>query len=288
MISTAYLMHILILIGIWAILATSLNLALGYTGLLNLGHVAFFAVGAYTSAILTTTLGHSMYVGLLAAGVAAAITAAVLMYSVKGLKGDYLALATLGFSFVTTSVLLNWDSLTRGARGIPGIPRPELLASTQAYLIFTLAVAVISIWILVRVARGPLGRLFEALRDDEVGLQSLGKNTQALKIKSLMLSAFFAGLAGSLYAHYITFIEPNSFVIHELILVLTIVLVGGIASMKGSIAATIVLLLIPEALRFLAIPTGLAGPLRQIIYAVILIAILLYNPRGMYGDLDLQ
>lgn len=285
---SGYLAHLLVLIAIWALLATSLNLALGHTGLLNLGHVAFFAAGAYTSALLATKLGVSQYAGLLAGGVVAALLAALLIYAVKGLKGDYLALATLGFSFVTTSVLLNWDALTRGARGISAIPRPLGLETTTAYLAFTLAVVTISIWALIRVANGPLGRLFEALRDNEVGVIALGKNAFLLKTKSLMISAFFAGVAGSLFAHYITFIEPTSFAIHELILVLTIVIAGGIASMKGSIAATIALLLIPEALRFLAIPGGLVGPIRQIIYATILLAILLYKPRGLFGEVDLQ
>ena len=284
----AFIQHLLVLIAIYALLATSLNLALGYTGLLNLGHAAFFAIGAYASALLATQLGLSMFAGLAAGAALAALSGAVLVYAVKDLKGDYLALATLGFSFVVNSILLNWQSLTRGPLGIAGIPRPEWLQPTWTYLLLTLAITGLSIWALTRIAHGPMGRLFEALRDDETGLQALGKDTQALKVKSMVISAFFAGIAGSLYAHYISFINPSSFAIMEIILLLTIVIAGGIASMKGSIAATIILLLIPEALRFLEIPSGVAGPLRQIIYALVLIGILLYKPRGILGKVDLQ
>lgn len=285
---SGYLAHLAILIAIYALLATSLNLALGYTGLLNLGHAAFFALGAYTSALLTTQLGQSMYAGILAAALIAAAAGAILVYAVKDLKGDYLALATLGFSFVVNSILLNWQAVTRGPLGIAGIPRPSILQPTWAYLLFTLAVTGLSIYALIRIANGPLGRLFEALRDDETGLQALGKNTHALKVKSMTISALFAGVAGSLYAHYISFINPEGFAIMEIILLLTIVIAGGIASMKGSIAATIALLLIPEALRFIDISSGLVGPLRQIIYALVLIGILLYKPRGLLGKVDLQ
>jgi len=208
------------------------------------------------------------------------------------LKGDYLALATLGFSFVVVSVLLNWTALTRGPLGIPGIPKPEIfglvIRSNTAFFIFALvilALTVLTIWLTVR---SPFGRLLGAVRDDELGLRVLGKNTFRLKWKAMAMSAFFAGLAGSLFAHYISFIEPNSFAITELILVFTIVIVGGLASIRGSLAGAFLILLIPEVLRFLALPSSILGPMRQIIYGLILLGILLYRPRGLFGKVDLE
>ena len=141
--------------------------------------------------------------------------------------------------------------------------------------------------LLTKITRSPFGRLLEATRDDEMGLRVLGKNTFLLKAKAMMLSAGCAGIAGSLFAHYISYIDPSSFLLTEIIFVVTIVIVGGIASIKGSVVATILLVLLPEALRFLSLPSQILGPSRQIIYAILLLAILLLRPRGLFGRVDL-
>ena len=271
--------------------AIVLNLALGFTGLLNLGHIAFVGIGAYTSALLVMN-GVPFLIAFVAAGGIAALFGYIIVRITDKLKGDYLALATLGFSFVVTSVLLNWTSLTRGPLGIPGIPRPSLfgfvLRSNELFLLFVLAVTAMSIYVIHKITSSPFGRLLQATRDDELGLRVLGKNTAAIKGKAMMLSAFFAGLAGSLLAHYISFIDPSSFSLQDIILVFTIVIVGGLASTKGSIVATFIIMLIPEALRFVSLPSTVIGPLRQILYAVILLGILLFRPRGLFGRIDLE
>ncbi|MBI2669436.1 branched-chain amino acid ABC transporter permease [Candidatus Woesearchaeota archaeon] len=286
----SYWIHILILVGIYLILAVSLNLALGYTGLLNLGHVAFFGLGAYTSVLLTDA-GVHFIVAFLAAGLVASLFGLGLVLITRKLKGDYLALATLSFHFVIYSLLLNWVSLTRGPLGIAGIAKPSFfgfsITSNTAYLFFVSSIALITIVIIYKIVSSPFGRLLQATRDDELGLRVLGKNTTKLKAKAMMLSAFFAGIAGSLFAHYITYIEPNSFTLTEIILVLTIVIVGGLASIKGTLAATFIIIAIPELLRFVAIPSAIVGPSRQILYALILLMILLYRPRGLFGRIDL-
>ncbi|MEK6826827.1 MAG: branched-chain amino acid ABC transporter permease, partial [Nanoarchaeota archaeon] len=206
--------------------------------------------------------------------------------------GDYYALATLGFGFVVYSLFLNLTGLTRGPLGIPGIPKPDLfgliIKSNFSYLIFVFFIALIVVFVIYKIVKSPFGKLLEAMRDDEVGLRVLGKNTVKLKYKAMMISAFFAGIAGSLFAHYISFIDPSTFYISELIFVLTIVIVGGIASIKGSIVAAIIIILIPEILRFLSLPSSIIGPARQIIYALILLLILMYRPRGLFGKVDLE
>ncbi len=285
-----YIIHLLIIVGIYVVLATSLNIALGYAGLLNLGHIAFFGIGAYTSALLVEG-GAPFLVGFIAAGVMAGIFGYLLVLATGRLKGDYLALATLGFNFVIYSVLLNWTSLTRGPLGIPGIDKPVIfgleIASNEMYLIFVSVVAVLVVYILHKIVSSPFGRLLQAARDDEVGLRVLGKNTFALKWKAMVISSFFAGIAGSLFAHYISYIDPSSFTLPEIILILTIVIVGGAASLKGSVVGAFVIILVPEALRFLSLPSSIVGPARQIFYALILIGILLYRPRGLFGRVDL-
>lgn len=286
----AYIIHILIIICIYIILGVSLNLVLGYTGLLNLGHVAFFGIGAYISALLTKASVPYM-LAFVAAAIGGAVFGYLLTYATKKLKGDYLALTTLGFSFVITSILLNWTSLTRGPLGIPGIQKPSILGiaikSNLAYLIFSAIIMVLAVYIIHKITASPFGRVLEAIRDDETKAKSLGKNTFNMKAKAMMISASIAAVAGSLFAHYITFIDPSSFALTEIILIFTIVIVGGVASIKGSIVGTCIIIIIPELLRFIALPSSILGPMRQIIYAGILLAILLYKPRGLYGRIDL-
>ena len=287
----AYLIHLLILVGIYVILAISLQLAIGYTGLLNLGHIAFYAIGAYTSALLALN-GVPFLLALLAAGILASLFGLFLSVPTNKLRGDYLALATLGFSFVVYAVVLNWTEVTRGPLGLPGIPRPDLfgmvISDNLGFLALTLAIALASYLVIKRLVDSPFGRVLEAIRDDELATRVLGKNTFKMKSYALGISAFFAGIAGSLYAHYITFIDPSSFTLLQFIPVLVIVIIGGLASLKGTIIATVIIILLPEPLRFIGFPSSVVGPARQIIYAVILLAILMYKPKGFYGKVELE
>jgi branched-chain amino acid transport system permease protein len=208
------------------------------------------------------------------------------------LKGDYLALATMAFSFVVYAVALNWTSLTRGPLGLPGIPKPSLFgisfSSNFSFLILTIIISLISCLIIRKITISPFGKVLEAIRDDELATRVLGKNTLKMKSLSLMISAFFAGIAGSLYAHYITFIDPSSFTLMQLIPVLCIVIIGGLGSLKGTAIATIILTLLPEPLRFIGFPSSIVGPMRQIIYALILLLILIYKPKGFFGKIELE
>ncbi len=285
-----YLIHLGIIITIFAILAVSLNIAIGYAGMLNLGHVAFYGIGAYTSAILVKA-GVAFPLALLAAGVMAALCGALLTLITNRLKGDYFALATLGFTFVVYSLMLNWTSLTRGPLGIPGIRRPELFGflvrTNGQYLVYVLAILGLTTGFLYLLTRSRYGKLLEAVRDDAIGAAALGKNVFRLKVQAMMISAFFAGIAGSLYAHYISFIDPSTFFINDIIILVTIVIVGGLASVKGNVIGALIIILVPELLRFFPLPPQMIGPMRQMLYALILIGILLYRPRGLFGRVDL-
>ncbi len=288
---SAYLIHLLILIGIYLILAISLQVAVGFSGLLNLGHIAFYAIGAYTSALLTLN-GFPFWFGFIMAGIVAMLFGFLLALPTNKLKGDYLALATMGFTFLIYAITLNWTGLTRGPLGLPGIPKPTLagftFSSNFSFLILTVVIALISYFIIKRIIKSPFGRVLEAIRDDELATRILGKNTFLVKTYVLGISAFFAGIAGSLYAHYITFIDPSSFVLLQLIPILAIVIIGGLASLEGTVIATIILVLLPEPLRFIGFPSSIVGPARQIMYALILLLILIYKPKGFYGKVELE
>lgn len=287
----AYFIHLLTLFVIYFILAVSLQLSLGYSGLLNLGHIAFFGIGAYVSAILSLN-GISFLFSILSAGVISGLFGWLLSIPTNKLKGDYLAIITLGFSFVAYAIFLNWIEITKGPFGLAGIPRPNILgidfSNNVFFLILAISIGLISYFFIHRICNSQFGKALEATRDDELAAKSLGKNTLKLKSISLIISAFFAGIAGSLFASYITFIDPSSFTFLNLLPILLIVIIGGLASLRGVVLATMIIVLLPEPLRFVGLPSAILGPIRQIVFALMLILIIYFKPRGFFGRVDLE
>jgi len=279
-----YLIHLAILVGIYSILTVSLNLAVGFTGLLNLGHVGFFGIGAYASALLSM-YGVPVWASIILGGFAGMVAGILLALPTTRLKGDYLALATLGFAFIMGSVARNWTDVTRGALGIPGIPK--IVRGNTEFLVVVLIIAIITYFIFWKISRSRFGKTCEAIRDDELAAKMLGKDTFMHKIAALGISAFFAGIGGALFAHYITFIDPSIFGLGDLILLFSMLIVGGLASVKGSAIGTIIIFLLPEPLRFIGFPSSILGPMREIIFALILLLILIYRPKGILGKVDL-
>lgn len=286
-----YIIHLAIIIGIYIILAISLQLSVGFTGLFNMGHIAFFCIGAYTTALLSLD-GYSFIFCFLASAVLAMISGFLLNLLIHKLKGDYFAIASLSFSLFVYLIVLNWVFLTSGPMGLPGIPRPIIFGINFSqnfnFLILTIIISLFSYLIIKKITSSPFGRVLEGIRDDELAMKVMGKNIFKVKSCVLAVSAFFAGVAGSLYAYYINFIDPSSFNISQIISVLAIVIVGGLASLEGTIISTIILILLPEPLRYFAFDSSIIGPARQIVYALIVILILFYKPKGLYGKIEWQ
>lgn len=283
-----YLIHILIISGIYIILALSLNLIVGYTGLPALGHIAFACVGAYTSSLLALNYGISPWLGLMLGACIASILGLVLGFSAVRLKGDYLALATFGFGVIIYSVSKNWVDLTRGPMGLIGIPKFfffhfEFQPAWSSLLLVGVFVASAG-FAINRIAHSPFGRILRSIRDDEVASLSIGIDVNKYKLIVFVIGAFFAGIAGSLYAHYITYIDPSSFTVMESIAVLLMVVFGGMGSIKGSFIGALVLVIFPEMLRFLGMASSVAAPLRQMIYGLLLIVLMLKRPQGIVGE----
>jgi branched-chain amino acid transport system permease protein len=282
-----YLIHILIIAGIYTILSLSLNLIVGYTGLAALGHIAFAAVGAYASSLLALNFGISPWIGLLIGAVLAAILGAIVSYPSLRLKGDYLALATFGLGVIIYSIAKNWVSLTRGPMGLPGIPSFSLFGlefnNVWIYLILVLIFVCITYFAIRNITKSPFGRILTGIREDEIATEAIGKNIVKHKLIVFMVGAFFAGIAGSLYAHYITFIDPSSFTAMESITVLLMVVFGGMASLPGSVVGAMVLVIFPELLRFFGLPSAVAAPLRQMIYGLLLVVLMIFRPKGLIG-----
>jgi branched-chain amino acid transport system permease protein len=284
------LLHLCIIIAIYAIFALSLNVEVGYTGLFNFGHVAFFAIGAYTSALLT--LGGVPFVwAFLAALFMAGLCGFLLSIPALKLQGDYFGIATLGFGEILRMIFNNEVWLTKGPMGLPGIPRPELFGivfdTLPLYLALSAGFALASFAILAFVVLSPFGRTLKAVRDDETAAEILGKNAYAFKIKSFVIGSVFAGLAGVLWAHYATFISPGDFTLTETILVLLIVVMGGKGTLIGPVVGAITLIFFQESVRFLRLPpewTRLLGPLQQMIFGLLLVVLMVFRPEGIVRE----
>jgi branched-chain amino acid transport system permease protein len=276
--------------GIYLILALALQLTVGYTGLLNLGHIAFYAIGAYTTAILSIA-GFSLIICIFASGLFSSFSGYVLSQATSRFKGDSFAIATMSFSLVVFGILLNWTPLAHGPIGVSNIHRTSLLGwdlSRNWHFALLVFFILVIFWLFIRRAvNSPFGRVMRAIRDDELAVQLLGKDTAKVKRLVLSGSAFAVGMAGSLYAYYIKFIDPFSFSLLQMLPVLSIVIIGGLASLRGTLLATIVFILIPEFLRLISFPDYMVGPVRQVIFSVLIILILFFRPRGMWGEVEL-
>lgn len=286
-ITGSFWQQVLILALLNVSLAMSLNLVVGYTGLLALGHGAFFGVGAYTSAILTTTYEWPFWWAFLAGGLAAGLCGMVLAAFTLRLKGHYLAIATLGFAVIVYSTLMNWIAVTRGPQGIPGIPGPPNIplgsGSTldfdvkAAYLLLAGVFAIFWYVVIRRIIKSPMGDALTAIREDEVSALSLGIRSFAWKSYAFTLSAVIAGLTGGLYAGYVGILEPSTFILTVSFTLLAMVIVGGSGTLLGPVIGALVLTAAPEALR------NVGAEYRLILYGLALTLTVLFFPRGLAG-----
>ena len=286
-----HLIHVLILAGIYSILCMSLNLLVGYTGLLSVAHAAFNGIGAYAVAILLTQAGWSFFPALLI-GVLLAMLVAFLMGLVLGkFKDDYYTIATVGFGIIAVSVFRNWQSLTRGPLGIPGIPRPEIFgfqfSTNVSFLLLVTAFALLVYLACRKINNSSLGRVLKAVRDDEDAIKVFGYDTYYFKMFIFTISAGMAAISGGLLASYLTFIDPGSFVLIEAITMVVAIILGGLASLNGSVVGAAVLILLPEALRFVGLPSDIAAQMRQVLFGLALILLMLYRPQGLLGEYKL-
>ena len=263
----------LYLMGINIILAVSLNLIVGFTGQLALGHAGFMAVGAYVAGVLTMKLGQPFLVATLAGALAAALVGVIIGLPTLRLRGDYLAIATLGFGEIVRGVLVNIDYVG-GAAGLIGI---------QQYCNWTwlFAWTVVTVVVIKNFINSTHGRVCIAVRDNEIAAEAMGVNTTRYKVLAFSIGAFFAGIAGAIYAHYFFLIQPNTFSFLKSFDALVMVVFGGLGSLTGSVIAAIFVTGITAALQELAL-------LRMVIYAALLIMIMVFRPQGLMGTREIN
>ena len=293
-----YILDLGILVLTYVMLGWGLNVVVGLAGLLDLGYVAFYAVGAYSYALLSTNFGLSFWVCLPLAGILAALWGVMLGFPVLRLRGDYLAIVTLAFGEIIRLVIINWQSLTGGPNGVSGIPRPSFFGipltpgpnglaaklgiefSTTQRIVFLfyliLALALLTNWVTIRLRRLPIGRAWEALREDEVACRALGINITTTKLTAFATGAMFGGFAGAFFATRQGFISPESFTFQELALVLAIVVLGGMGSQLGVALAALTLIGGFELFRGF-------DQYRMLVFGMAMVLLMIWRPRGLIG-----
>lgn len=283
-------LHLCVMAFIYIIFALSLNLEVGYTGLFNFGHVAFFGIGAYTSTLLTLhriPFELSLVMALAMAG----LWGLLLSLPSLRLRGDYFGIATLGFGEILRMIFQNEVWLTKGPMGLPGISKPILFsyrfATLPQYFLLALGFTIITFLILRLILRSPFGRVLRAIREDEVAAEALGKNVFSFRVKSFVIGSLFAGLAGTLWAHYTTFISPGDFTLLETILVLLMIVLGGKGTEWGPVFGAFFLIFFQESLRFLRLPAEYSrylAPLQQMIFGGLLVLLMIFRPEGIIKE----
>jgi len=275
-----YHVQVLVFIGIYVILTLSLNLLNGYVGLLSIGHAAFYAVGAYASAKLTIELHLPWLAALAGSGAIAGLFGYVIAKPTLRLSGIYLTLVTLGFNMILFLVLQNWMGFTNGPLGIMDIPPPSLFGrvidSRLEYYYLILALAVLTIITMHRLMTCRFGRALTAIRENELAAEATGVDTTRYKVQAFVLAAFYAGLAGSFYAHFVKFVSPDSFTINESFVLLAMLAFGGQGNLIGPVVGAAVLILIPEVFRPLQ-------EYRMFVYGGILVVMMLVRRQGLLG-----
>lgn len=286
-----YLIHLGVLGAIYAILGLGLNLVVGFAGLLSVTHAAFFGIGAYATGIMTG-IGDGDFLLSVAVGMAVAgvLAWAIGIVSAK-LRGDYYALVSFGFNVIVYSVLLNWQSLTRGPLGIPGIPKPDIggyaIRTNGQFLAFSILIALVAYLFARYVAASSFGRALKAIREDEDALRVFGYDVAAYKLWVFVIGGMLAAVAGSLFASYISFIDPSTFTLNESVFLLAMIILGGLGSVNGSVLGALFLIALPEILRFVGFPPDIAAQTRQAAYGALLVLLMLYRPQGMIGEYKL-
>ncbi len=279
-----YQANIMVLALIFVVLGLGLNITVGLAGLLDLGYIAFFAVGAYTYALANQYFGLGFWLCLPIGGLLGALFGVVLGFPILRLRGDYLAIVTLGFGSIAKIVIENWEEVFNGAKGIAGIPRPGLFglemdiatATTYTYYLMILMV-VFTVFVTNRLKDSRIGRAWMALREDEVACVAMGVDMARTKLSAYALGAFWAGLVGVIFAARNTYINPNSFTFMESAMVLSMVVLGGMGSILGVIIAALVLVLMPEYLRAFS-------EYRMLVFGAVMVLMMIFRPQGLIAN----
>ena len=278
--------NLLIMASIVGIVASSLNLLIGYTGVFSIAQAIFYGVGAYTTALIAIHYSSSLLLALVASMVVSALFSVLLALPAARVTGEYFVVASLAFALVAYTVFAQWTSVTGGPAGLIGIPRATLfgiaLNSNEAYLGLALTMLVLVVLVLyVIIRRTPLGRSLQALRDDPLAAQALGKNPFRLRLIAVMISSALASIGGVIYAGYVAFVNADTFTDASGVLFMAMVILGGAGTLSGPIIGAFFIALFPSLLEFAELPSEVKGPLEQVIYGAALVVLMIVRPAGL-------
>lgn len=276
-----YLYGVIIIVGLYVILATSFNLIIGYGGLVSIAHPVFFALGAYASAVLSRDFGVPVLLAMLAGMIVATIASIALALPSLRVSGDYLLIASIGFQLGVLEVIKNLR-FTGGPGGLTNIP-PFLIRDfgRESYVLLVLAVMLAAVLLVRWIARSDYGRAMSAMRDDELAFASIGRDAMWMKIAIFGLGSGIAGLAGALYAHYFRFITPEQFEVLQSAAILTMVVVGGLRTTWGPVVGALLLQALPQALTFLHLPPSVLGPIQGLLFTGLVLVFMFVRPQGL-------
>lgn len=281
------------MINIYILLVLSANLPIGMANLLTMGQAAFYGIGAYISAFFLMQFNLPFIVIALAVMFLTGLFSYLVSFASIKLKGDYFILATLGFQMIVYTVLYNWTDVTRGPYGVPGIPSVKIVgvwdvSGVYGYFFLTTIIAVLVAFLFKSIKYSPYGRVLRALRNDEHSVAAMGRNPIAFKSWAFFLSAAFSGLAGLIYASYVSYIDPTSFTLDESIFIISALFIGGTGNIRGPILGALFVVILPEVLRFVGLPDAIAANMRQIIYGLALIIVMYFRPQGLWGETEIK
>ena len=281
-----YLYGIVIIVGLYVVLATSFNLIIGYGGLVSIAHPVFFALGAYASALLSRDVGIPVLLAMIAGMLVAVVASIAMALPSLRVSGDYLLIASIGFQLGVLEVIKNLR-FTGGPGGFTNIP-PFLIRDfgRESYVVLVLAVTLAVILLVRWIARSDYGRAMSAMRDDELAFASVGRDAMWMKIAIFGLGSGLAGLAGALYAHYFRFIAPEQFEILQSAAILTMVVVGGLRTTWGPVVGALLLQALPQALTFLQLPPSVLGPIQGLLFTGLVLVFMFFRPQGLVAAED--
>lgn len=277
----SYLMRILIMIGVYAMLGMGLNILTGYTGLVSLGHAGFFAIGAYTASLLMLRLNMPFIAAMLIAACVTGLVGLLVGLPSLRLTGSYLTIVTLGFGEIVKMIIVNWDSVTNGTLGLKNIPKPsffgvEMTLSNHGLYYTMLVLVLLVALVCIAIIRSNTGRTFQAIKEDELAATMMGIRTIRYKLLAFVISAFITGIAGSFYATLVGFIDANSFTFDVSVLIISVVIVGGMGTMRGMFLGAVLLIAFPEISRSLM-------EYRFVVYGLLLVLMMRFRPQGLLG-----
>lgn len=280
-VQNGYYQHIAVICGLYIVLTLSLNLVSGFAGQLSMGHAAFYGIGAYVTALLMTKAGMNFWVTIIFSMLISGLFGFVLGLPTSRLRGDYLTIVTLGAGEIVRLFLTNQDELTNGPMGVSGIGSPSIfgisLASDTAFYYMVLTLVVLVVIFMSRLINSGFGLAMMTIREDEIAAQSIGIKPMKYKLAAFVLAAMIAGIAGSFYATYTSYVSPNTFLFNDSATILAMMVLGGIGSIPGSIIGATVLSVLPEVLRKFS-------DYRMIIYGLAMIVMMNFKPTGFYGQ----